>query len=283
MTDQTQEFSAEGNARRHAAAETEKADIKAAWQASRTQLQREWARKGRHLMFVIHEGNEGLEDEESFDIMNEINLLPKRTPIDIVLHTPGGAMTACYRVAEALVRRKRTASFVPFSAMSGGTLIALATQKIYFGSGANLGPLDVHYMGTPVRDIVQTAEEQGDNASEQLKLAAKDAARVLNEESKRVCALINGRHKPWFSGCSLANTLTSSERFHGARITYKEAKSLRIRVGRKFPKSLYAFVTARREQLKKLHELNSTIRIITAAANSAGRGSNFESTSVPAA
>ena len=249
-------------------------ELEAKWETAQKRLQEVWPRKGHKLCLVIHEGNQMLDDEEATDIIGEVHKLEKRQPVDLILHTHGGTVPATLRVADALTGRAKTAAFVPFYSQSAGTLIALATQKIFLGKGASLGPLDMQSYGVRARDIVQTAEELGDNESEELRLAAKDAARALKEEVNRVCTRINPRHKGWFglAGCTLAENLTLGESPHWEPIRYREAKRLGINVSKKLPDLLYGCVTRRRAQLRQLQRARfSEIRIVAAEAMKSAR------------
>ena len=46
------------------------------------------------------------------------------------------------QIARALRRHGRAVAFVPFHALSGGTLVALGAQQIYVWPDASLGPID---------------------------------------------------------------------------------------------------------------------------------------------
>jgi ClpP class serine protease len=256
-------------AQRFAATSQTRIEIEAAWEREKNALQQGWPRQGHKLLFVIHEGDQGLYDEEATDLITEINLLDKHTPIDIVLHTHGGGLTACDRVSEALLKRKHTNAFVPFYAMSGGTKIALATETIALGNGASLGPIDVLYKGIPARDLLQLEMERGDKASEELKLDVKNVRRVLDQEARNACAHIHRRHKGFWGGCELADKLTNGERYHGSRITFKEARRLGIKVKRKLPAVLYELVGKRRAQLKELQKMEQALRIVQAKTSNA--------------
>ena len=64
------------------------------------------------------------------------------TPIDLVLHTPGGLVLASLQIARAIRRhRGRVTVFIPNHAMSGGPLIALAADEIVMSEHAVLGPV----------------------------------------------------------------------------------------------------------------------------------------------
>ncbi|MEI6309341.1 MAG: ATP-dependent Clp protease proteolytic subunit [bacterium] len=81
--------------------------------------------------------------EDSEKILRAIRLTPPDTPIDLVVHTPGGLVLASEQIAHALRRhRGKVSMMVPHYAMSGGTLIALATEEILMDANAVLGPVD---------------------------------------------------------------------------------------------------------------------------------------------
>ncbi len=241
-----------------------KAAIEDAWQTAKMKFQKAWPRKGRHLLFVVHDENIAIDDEVADNLIAEVNLLGKHQPVDVILHTHGGGATPTDRIAHSLVGRKNTAAFVPFYAWSGGTEIALATQKIFLGKGATLGPMDIQMNGIPARDFIRLAEELGENADPGLRLLAMQASRALRDETKRVCALINRRHKGWFGlrGCALAQKLTEGDMYHGEPIRYKKARRLGVKAERRVPDMLYPFISTRREQLKALRQLDAQITFV---------------------
>ena len=67
--------------------------------------------------------------DDSEDVLRAIRLTDKNTPLDFILHTPGGLVLAASQIAKAIKRHPaKTTVFVPHYAMSGGTLIALGGQ-----------------------------------------------------------------------------------------------------------------------------------------------------------
>ena len=59
------------------------------------------------------------------------------------IHTPGGLVLAAEQIAQALHRhRAEVTVMVPHYAMSGGTLIAFAADRIQMAPSAVLGPVD---------------------------------------------------------------------------------------------------------------------------------------------
>jgi hypothetical protein len=157
-------------------------------------------------------------------------------------------------------------------------MIALSTGKIFLGKGAALGPLDLQYGNMRARDVVQIAEELGEEAPPEWRAAARDAKRALGDWTKEVCERINRHHKGIFGwrGCALANALTNGEMYHGQAINFALAKRLHMRVSTKVPKSAYVLVSVRLEQLRRLRELESQINLVEKASVTGRVGANAE-------
>src|SRR3546814_3280297 len=69
--------------------------------------------------------------DDAEDVIRAIRDTDPETPIDIILHTPGGLVIASLQIASALSQhRGKVTAIVPQLAMSGGTLIALAADQI---------------------------------------------------------------------------------------------------------------------------------------------------------
>ncbi len=70
--------------------------------------------------------------------------------LDLILHTPGGDIQATKMIISAL--RQKYADIrviVPITAMSAGTMIALASNNILISNSGNLGPIDPQlYLGS---------------------------------------------------------------------------------------------------------------------------------------
>ena len=81
-------------------------------------------------------------DKDGF--MTVIHRLDISKGLDLILHTPGGQVTA----TESLVDYLRSTfgtdirAFVPQLAMSAGTMIACACKEIFMGDYSSLGPID---------------------------------------------------------------------------------------------------------------------------------------------
>lgn len=242
--------------------------IEKEWSAQKKQFERTMP-SNHKIIYVIHEGSQFLQVEEANDVVAAILSVGRWTPVDLVLHTFGGSATACEMIAEALVHRPFTRAFVPFYALSAGTEIALATGQIIFGKHGALGPTDLHFGGISPKVLEQLEKEVGfENLPVGLQLLIIQTRGAIKRDIKKTCKLVNRRHKSmgdWLTGgCTLAQKLSSGDMPHDHRITYKEARGLGINARQRTLKKMYQLVTARRQQLKKIQELEDAIRVINA-------------------
>jgi ClpP class serine protease len=99
--------------------------------------------------------------EDAQTIIAAIKDTPKDMPIDFVIHTPGGlVLAAMQRALEA--HRAKVTVYVPVYAMSGGTLLALAADKIVLGEFSVLGPIDPQIVGLPAASIVKARDSKSE-------------------------------------------------------------------------------------------------------------------------
>ena len=84
--------------------------------------------------------------EDINGFMASINGMNFEQPLTLILHTPGGVMTATETIVEYL-RSKFSGIevIVPVYAMSGGTMIAMAADRIIMGRQSQLGPIDSQF------------------------------------------------------------------------------------------------------------------------------------------
>jgi ClpP class serine protease len=72
--------------------------------------------------------------EDAQTVIAAIKETPDDTPIDLIIHTPGGLVLAAMQIARAVeAHPAKVTAYVPVYAMSGGTLIALAADEIVMG------------------------------------------------------------------------------------------------------------------------------------------------------
>src|SRR5215212_8156572 len=98
--------------------------------------------------------------DDAEGVLGAIRTTRPGTPIDIILHTPGGLVLAASQIAGALAEHDgQVRAIIPHYAMSGGTLIALAADAIHVDPHAALGPVDPQLGEYPAASIIVAAEQ----------------------------------------------------------------------------------------------------------------------------
>lgn len=99
--------------------------------------------------------------EDSEFVLTQIRNTSPQRPIDIVMHTPGGLALAAEMIATAVkLHTAEVTAIVPFYAMSGGTLIALAADEILMEPYSVLGPVDPQVGGWPAGALIRLTEKK---------------------------------------------------------------------------------------------------------------------------
>lgn len=96
-------------------------------------------------------------------VLARIEHLPS-DEVTVILHTPGGCVTSCVLIADALALVPRSTAIVPYMAMSGGTLIALSATEIAMGRNAALSAVDPVVFGKRAKHI-EVGDEDGLHAT----------------------------------------------------------------------------------------------------------------------
>ena len=115
-----------------------------------------WLSKGNNVFMT-------LTDEDKNGFMTCVHKLDRGKGLDLVLHTPGGSISA----TQSLVYYLRDMfdddirAIVPQIAMSAGTMLACSCKSIIMGKQSNLGPIDPQLGGIPA----YTAIEEFDRAA----------------------------------------------------------------------------------------------------------------------
>jgi membrane-bound ClpP family serine protease len=178
--------------------------------------------------------------EEFLSVMRRIK---PTQPIDIILHTPGGWLTAAQQIASALKAHKgRKTVFVPYQAWSAGTLIALAADEIVMGPQAVLGPIDPQIGGLPAVSLQKLVKEKSKDAVEDIFfILAEEAGKAIDETRKAACELINPVHHTG-TECALTDGLSAGARSHGDPIMFEEAKREGLNVAQGVPEAMFTLV-----------------------------------------
>lgn len=188
--------------------------------------------------------------DNAIDILEQLRDADPDGPVDIVLHTLGGFSLAAEIVTGALkAHRGRTTAYVPYVAMSGGTMLALACKYIVLGKNALLGPIDTQYNGYPASAYERLLKDKKENAIGDISDAYYLRAITSIDDEKDARA-----HVRKMLGSDVADFFLDTKVHHSSGIGFEEAASvLHGRIASNCPKEVYAFVNARLAALRSLY------------------------------
>ena len=170
-----------------------------------------------------------LEDAQS--IISAIKATPDDTPIDLVIHTPGGLVLAAMQIARAVeAHPAKVTVFVPIYAMSGGTLIALAADEIVMGEFSMLGPIDPQIMGISGASIVAARDAKPVEHVSDIALVLADVSEKAIAQVKCGAIEIMTPRMETAKAKELADILTRGTWTHDYALTPAEATELGIPV-----------------------------------------------------
>jgi ClpP class serine protease len=183
--------------------------------------------------------------EDSEKVLRAIRFTDPNTPIDFIIHTPGGLVLAASQIAKAIKRHPaKTTVFVPHYAMSGGTLIALAGHQIVMDINAVLGPIDPQLGDFPAASVLKVVEQKPIDKIHDLTL-------VMADQSKKAIAQVTALAQELLSGKltperakEVAHRLASGTWTHDFPISAEAAKDLiGLPISTEIPAEVFQLIT----------------------------------------
>lgn len=101
-----------------------------------------------------------VDDLDMNGFMAVVHNLDRSRGLDLILHTPGGAIEAGRALVEYLFKMfgRDVRVIVPHMAMSVGTMLACASREILMGKHSCLGPTDPQVKGHPAMGVLAEVE-----------------------------------------------------------------------------------------------------------------------------
>ena len=162
-----------------------------------------------------------INDNDMSGFMTAIHGMDKSNGLDLILHTPGGEVTATEAIGNYLrkVFGNNIRVIVPQMAMSGGTMLSCISKEILMGKHSSIGPIDPQIGGVPAYGVIQEFENAKDEISK-------------NPASIALWQTIIAKYHPTFIGqcykaIELSNELIKKWLLEGemfSNITNKEAR-----------------------------------------------------------
>ena len=181
--------------------------------------------------------------EDAQTVIAAIKETPDDTPIDFVIHTPGGLVLAAMQIARAVeAHPSKVTVYVPVYAMSGGTLIALAGDEIVMGEFSVLGPIDPQILGLPAASIVKVRESKPIADVLDVTLVLADVAEKAVAQIRQGAIELLMKRLEQSVAASVAEKLTGGYWTHDYALTASEAGALGLPVTVDMPLQIMEFM-----------------------------------------
>jgi ClpP class serine protease len=178
--------------------------------------------------------------DDSEAVLRAIRQTPAESPIDLLLHTPGGLVLASEQIAYALrAHPGKVTVLVPHYAMSGGTLLALAADEIVMDEAAVLGPVDPQLGGMPAAALVRVVGRKPIERLDDRTLVLADMAEKALRHMKQVVRDLLVEPLGPEKADAVAEELAGGHYTHDDPITVAEAKQLGLPVTTGLPPEAY--------------------------------------------
>ena len=170
------------------------------------------------------------------EVLRVIQMTDPDMPLDIVLHTPGGLVIAATQIARAVKAHPgKVTVFVPHFAMSGGTLIALAADRISMAANATLGPIDPQLGNQPAASLLKVLEQKPIKEIDDATIVQADqGAKAIAQVQATAEKLLEG-HMPEDKARELARTLSEGRWTHDHPLFADDATALGLPVDTDIP------------------------------------------------
>jgi ClpP class serine protease len=191
-------------------------------------------REGLAFLGIPFGGYIDIDDSEA--VIRAIESAADSTPIDLVLHTPGGLVLAAEQIASAIAAHPAPVTVhVPHYAMSGGTLLALAADRIVMSPSAVLGPVDPQLGDQPVASILAAVAQKDVNEVDDRTLILADMGRKAQVQVREYVTGLLAHHHPAERAAEIATTLSDGRWTHDFPIDVARARGLGLTVDTDLP------------------------------------------------
>lgn len=191
-------------------------------------------REGYAFLGIPFGGFIDIEDSEA--LIRAIEMTSDDVPLGLVLHTPGGLVLAAEQIASAVAAHPAPVTvYVPHYAMSGGTLIALAADRIVMAPSAVLGPVDPQIGDLPVASMLVAEQRKDVNELDDRTLILADVGRKAQQQVRAFVERLLARQLPAERARETAQALSEGRWTHDFPIGAELAQSLGLSVSTDLP------------------------------------------------
>lgn len=141
-----------------------------------------------------------INDDDKIGFMQAVHKADQDAGLDLILHTPGGSVTAAESIGDYLLKifKGNVRVIIPQIAMSAGTMIACVGKEIVMGKQSNLGPIDPQVNGLPAYGVLGEFDR-----------AVRDSTRSVGA-AQMWQTIISKYHPTFLSSCEHAIALSKN-------------------------------------------------------------------------
>lgn len=177
---------------------------------------------------------------DSEEVIRAIRLTDDQTPIDLIVHAPGGLVLASLQIAHAInAHPAKVTVHVPHFAMSGATLIALAADEIVMDRHAVLGPVDPQIGSFPAASILTAISRKNVDRIDDRTLIMADIAEKAIAQVKGAVKKLLLEHMSEAEAERIATMLSTGTWTHDHPLTADIAKMLGLPVSQDLDPVIY--------------------------------------------
>ena len=187
---------------------------------------------GREIIVYFAHPTEGINHSDPEDVSEVIDGIDGNE-IDLIINTPGGSVDAVEKFVTILRQRKLDYRvIVPNLAKSGGTVIAISSQRIFIGINSELGPIDPQFVLPDLGPVPCQYISEDESQRPVIRELAKSAVIRMRQLAKKLLSegMLKGSSSETLD--EVINKISSSDTYnsHGAVIDYSEAEALGLSV-----------------------------------------------------
>lgn len=146
-----------------------------------------------NYLFTEQENKSSLKLSEAVKIQRLFSDMNPDQNVVIVLHTPGGEMSACKIIVDVIRNHKGYVKvFIPFYAFSAGTIIALASDEIVMHPTAEVGPTDPQLLfpANAFLRVIKKADEEKRDLNDLTRIFGEIASPAREQSEELIRKLV---------------------------------------------------------------------------------------------
>jgi len=202
---------------------------------------------GRRYILIKHTEvglfNQAMIDSHTLQRVEQAIMSFRGQPFDLILHTPGGSIFFTQILSRIIKDHGGIRCFIPYYAMSGGTMLALNCSEIYMGRMASMGAVDpqlgsMFSIGSAKswEEVVRVKQRRASDTAIQMDFMGRQYTKTIKQN---IISALSDKIPDAAQLDKCAEFLTNGGIEHAYQLSIPEAQSLGIPV-REMPADIQA-------------------------------------------